>query len=111
MSEQWSRGQDPLDDDDAWLKTLMRSCEPQDDGFSRRVLQSLPCGPQVSALGALNGPSGIGGLRLHDLLDPIIWHLYVWTSLAMMAAWWLSSGISSWMSVWMAQDTLSGVIR
>lgn len=111
MSEQWSQGQDPMDEDDAWLKTLIESCEPQDDGFSTRVLQSLPGEPQALALQALNAYSGTGGLRLHDLLDPNIWQLYVWTSLAMMAAWWLSSGISSWMSGWIAQDTLSVVIR
>lgn len=111
MTEKMAEGLDPMDEEGAWLRTLIESCEPPDDGFSTRVLQSLPYEPRASVLGAIKGNPGSLGLRLHDLLDPNIWQLYVWTCLAMAVAGWLSSGLSSWMSVWMFQDTLGGMIK
>lgn len=111
MTEPLSHRPGPMDEESAWMHSLIESCEPPDDGFSLRVLQSLPSEPQASTLGAVKGHAGIWGLRLHDLLDPNIWQLYVWTSLATMAVWWLSSGISSWVSAAILQDSANGVIK
>ena len=85
------------------LRDLSRACEPDDDGFSDRVMQAVSTTDlerrSATATGARRANKARGAERLRGLVvelgNPGAWGLYPWSVLGIGAAWWLAAWVAS----------------